>query len=143
MPPRGLSFPHVFHSSANSNFFPVVVQGTLIEFPRELHDPGSIAQGDDKELCQQEERRLFYVGHDPVAGFAYHLRQERNGKKDPTPAGFLRDLLKGHKPAPLAGAGSAPGFQTDMFAEAAAPATTTRTNQWLARCRPQPACTPG
>ena len=58
---KGLEFP------TSSSFAPIRVlfrrltRSRCIEFPRELHDPGSIAQDDDKELCQQEERRLFYV----------------------------------------------------------------------------------
>ena len=40
--------------------------------------------------------------------------------RDPSPPGFMRDLLKDSSLRPLAGASSARGFQTDMFAEAAA-----------------------
>ena len=54
------------------------------------------------------------------------------GKKDPSPAGFLRDLLKDTSLRRWLVQAPARGFQTDMFAEAAAPATMTRTNQWLA-----------
>ena len=58
---KGLEFAHVFILRASSPSFPSPYKEPLLEFPRELHDPGSIAQDDDKELCKQEERRLFYV----------------------------------------------------------------------------------
>jgi RecB family exonuclease len=54
------------------------------------------------------------------------------GKNDPTPAGFLRDLLKDSSLRRWLVPGVPRGFQTDMFAEAAAPPTMTRTNEWLA-----------
>ena len=58
---KGLEFAHVFILRASSPSFPSPYKEPLLEFPRELHDPASIAQDDDKELCKQEERRLFYV----------------------------------------------------------------------------------
>ena len=127
---KGLEFPHVFIIRANSNSFPSPYKEPLIEFPRELHDPGSIAQGDDKELCQQEERRLFYVAmtrsRDSLTIYA-----KKGIGKDSSPPGFLRDLLKDSNLSRWLVQAQARGFQTDMFAEAAAPATMTRTNQWL------------
>jgi ATP-dependent exoDNAse (exonuclease V) beta subunit len=126
---KGLEFAHVFIIRANSNSFPSSYKEPLIEFPRELHDPGSIAQGDDKELCQQEERRLFYVGmtrsRDSLTIYA-----KKGIGKDPSPPGFMRDLLKDSSLGRWLVQAPARGFQTDMFAEAA-PATMTRTNEWL------------
>ena len=81
---KGLEFSHVFILRANSGSFPLNYQEALIELPRELYDADSIAQGDDKELCQQEERRVILRGHDPGSGFADHLRQERQpGRRIP------------------------------------------------------------
>jgi superfamily I DNA/RNA helicase/RecB family exonuclease len=127
---KGLEFAHVFIIRANSNSFPSSYKEPLIEFPRELHDSGSIAQGDDKELCQQEERRLFYVAmtrsRDSLTIYA-----KKGIGKDPSPPGFMRDLLKDSSLGRWLVQAPARGFQTDMFAEAAAPATMTRTNEWL------------
>ena len=129
---KGLEFPHVFILRANSGSFPLNYQEALIELPRELYDPDSIAQGDDKELCQQEERRLFYVAMTRARDSLTIYAKKGTGKKDPTPAGFLRDLLKDTSLRRWLVQAPPRGFQTDMFAEAAAPATMTRTNQWLA-----------
>jgi superfamily I DNA/RNA helicase/RecB family exonuclease len=129
---KGLEFPHVFIIRANSNSFPASYKEPLIEFPRELHDPGSIAQGDDKELNQQEERRLFYVAMTRARDSLTIYAKKGTGKTDPTPAGFLRDLLKDSSLRRWLLQGVPRGFQTDMFAEAAAPVTMTRTNEWLA-----------
>ena len=105
---KGLEFSHVFIIRANSNSFPSSYKEPLIEFPRELHDPGSIAQGDDKELCKQEERRLFYVAmtrsRDSLTIYA-----KKGSGKDPSPPGFMRDLLKDSSLlGPLAGASPGP-----------------------------------
>jgi ATP-dependent exoDNAse (exonuclease V) beta subunit len=129
---KGLEFPHVFILRANSGSFPLNYQETLIELPRELYDADSIAQGDDKELCQQEERRLFYVAMTRARDSLTIYAKKGTGKKDFTPAGFLRDLLKDASLRRWLVQAPARGFQTDMFAEAAAPATMTRANEWLA-----------
>ncbi len=129
---KGLEFSHVFILRANSGSFPLNYQEALIELPRELYDADSIAQGDDKELCQQEERRLFYVAMTRARDSLTIYAKKGTGKKDPSPAGFLRDLLKDTSLRRWLVQASARGFQTDMFAEAAAPVPTTRTNEWLA-----------
>jgi ATP-dependent exoDNAse (exonuclease V) beta subunit len=129
---KGLEFPHVVILRANSGSFPLNYQEALIELPRELYDPDSIAQGDDKELCQQEERRLFYVAMTRARDSLTIYAKKGTGKKDPSPAGFLRDLLKDISLRRWLVQASARDFQTDMFAQEAAPATTTRTNEWLA-----------
>ena len=64
--------------------FPSSYKEPLIEFPRELHDPGSIAQGDDKELYQQEERRLFYVAM-TRARDSLTIYAKKGTGKDPSP----------------------------------------------------------
>jgi len=128
---KGLEFAHVFILRASSPSFPSPYKEPLLEFPRELHDPGSIAQDDDKELCRQEERRLFYVAMTRACDSLTIYAKQGVGK-DPSPPGFLRDLLKDSS---LLGRwllpGQPRGFQTDMFAEASGPAALSRSSEWL------------
>ena len=90
---KGLEFQHVFILRANSNSFPASYRESLVEFPRELRDPDSVAQQDDKTLHIAEERRLFYVAM-TRARDALTIHAKCGAGQDPTPAGFLRDLLK-------------------------------------------------
>ena len=90
---KGLEFSHVFILRASSPSFPSPYKEPLLEFPRELHDSASIAQDDDKELCKQEERRLFYVAMTRARDSLTIYAKQGTGK-DPSPPGFLRDLLK-------------------------------------------------
>jgi DNA helicase-2/ATP-dependent DNA helicase PcrA len=128
---KGLEFSSVFILRASSPSFPSPYKEPLLEFPRELHDPASVAQDDDKELCRQEERRLFYVAM-TRARDSLTIYAKQGVGKDPSPPGFLRDLLKDSS---LLGRWLVPGqprgFQTDMFAEAAGQAGMTRTSEWL------------
>jgi superfamily I DNA/RNA helicase/RecB family exonuclease len=128
---KGLEFSHVFILRASSPSFPSPYKEPLLEFPRELHDPASVAQDDDKELCRQEERRLFYVAM-TRARDSLTIYAKQGVGKDPSPPGFLRDLLKDSS---LLGRwlipGQPRGFQTDMFAEASGSAGMTRTSEWL------------
>lgn len=128
---KGLEWKHVFILRANSNSFPCSYREALVEFPRELRDPESVTEGDNKELHHQEERRLFYVAMTRARDTLTIYAKKGTGK-DATPAGLLRDLLKntglkgwisGRSPKPL---------QTEIFAAAAAPAVGSRTTEWLA-----------
>jgi superfamily I DNA/RNA helicase/RecB family exonuclease len=60
---KGLEFPHVFIIRVGPQTFPGPYRETLVEFPRELRDPGSLEGTlDPRTMHKEEERRLFYVG---------------------------------------------------------------------------------
>jgi DNA helicase-2/ATP-dependent DNA helicase PcrA len=128
---KGLEWKHVFILRANSSSFPCSYREALVEFPRELRDPESAAEGDNKELHQQEERRLFYVAMTRARDTLTIYAKKGTGKKDDTPPGLLRDLLKNtwlkdwltrRDPKPR---------QTEIFAAAAPPVVGSRTTEWL------------
>jgi DNA helicase-2/ATP-dependent DNA helicase PcrA len=126
---KGLEFNHVFILRANSNSFPANYKESLVEFPRELRDVDSVAPQDDKTLHDEEERRLFYVAmtraRDSLAIYA-----KGGTGQDPTPAGYLRGLLKDSTLRDGLRQRSARGFQTDLFAQAS-PAPMTPLAQWV------------
>ena len=90
---KGLEFPHVFILRANSNSFPSYFKESLVAFPRELRDPDSLTEADDKTLHGQEERRLFYVAMTRARDSLHIYAREGTGKNDKTPAGYIRDLM--------------------------------------------------
>jgi DNA helicase-2/ATP-dependent DNA helicase PcrA len=90
---KGLEFRHVFVIRIGSNSFPASYRESLVEFPQELRDPQSVAPGDSKELNCEEERRLFYVAMTRAEDTLTLYGSPGRGKKDPTPPGYLRDLL--------------------------------------------------
>jgi len=90
---KGLEFRHVYVIRIGSNSFPASYRESLVEFPQELRDPQSIAPGDSKELNAEEERRLFYVAMTRAEDTLTLYGSPGRGKKDPTPPGYLRDLL--------------------------------------------------
>jgi DNA helicase II / ATP-dependent DNA helicase PcrA len=116
---KGLEFAHVLILRANSGSFPASFRESLVEFPRELRDPDSVAQKDDKTLNDEEERRLFYVAMTRARDSLTIYAKRGTGKTDPTPPGYLRDLLKDKSLAHYLRQRPASGFQTDLFAEAA------------------------
>jgi DNA helicase II / ATP-dependent DNA helicase PcrA len=126
---KGLEFKHVFLLRANSGSFPASFRESLVEFPRELRDPDSVGPEDDRALCDQEERRLFYVAMTRARDTLAIYAKRGTGKKDPTPAGYLRDLLKDSTLKAVLRDRSACGFQTDLFAQAANPASIL--SQWV------------
>src|SRR5438132_616070 len=115
----GLEFDHVYIIRAFSSSFPCAFHESLVEFPRDLLDPDSVAQDEGKALHEQEERRLFYVAmtraRDSLAIFA-----KQGTGKDDTPPGFLRDLLKASTLQPWLRRRDARPFQVDLFGEAEA-----------------------
>jgi ATP-dependent DNA helicase UvrD/PcrA len=128
---KGLEFQHVFILRASSPSFPSTYKEPLFEFPRDLYDPDSAAQGDDKTLHEQEERRLFYVAMTRARDSLTIYAKQGTGKIDKTPPGFLRDLLKDASLAPWLHQSVAGAFQTDLFAHAPLQPNISRTAEWL------------
>ncbi len=87
---KGLEFDHVFVLRANQNSFPTSFREKLFEFPLELRR-GLVAEGDDKEIHKQEERRLFYVAMTRARETLTLCARPRNRNLRPT--GFVRDLM--------------------------------------------------
>ena len=90
---KGLEFPHVFILRASSPSFPCSYRETLVAFPRELRDPDSLSDADDKTLHGQEERRLFYVAMTRARDSLRIYAREGTGKNDKTPPGYLREFM--------------------------------------------------
>jgi len=90
---KGLEFPNVFILRANSGSFPTYYRETLVAFPRELRDPDSLTEVDDKTLHGQEERRLFYVAMTRARDTLRIYAKEGTGKNDKSPPGYIRDLM--------------------------------------------------
>jgi len=90
---KGLEFQHVVILRVNSNSFPNSYRESLVAFPNELRDADSVAEGDDKALHDQEERRLFYVAMTRARdSLQIYSRQGRG--KNKTPEGFMRELIE-------------------------------------------------
>jgi DNA helicase II / ATP-dependent DNA helicase PcrA len=129
---KGLEFDHVFIIRAYSGCFPSGYREPLFEFPRELHDRDSIVPDDDKTLNEQEERRLFYVAMTRARNSLTLYAKHGMGKKDPTPAGFLRELLKDAALQRFLRQREANPLQVDLFAsEEMAVASVSQASQWL------------
>ena len=94
---KGLEFSYVWILRAVAPAFPVSYREPLFEFPPALRS--SVAVGDSREVNEQEERRLFYVGITRTRDrLSIHSRPGRG--KDSTPPGFLRPLLQDRKLTP-------------------------------------------
>ncbi|MGA9977386.1 MAG: ATP-dependent DNA helicase [Candidatus Sulfotelmatobacter sp.] len=130
---KGLEFPYVFILRANSNSFPASYRETLVEFPNQLRDPDSVAEGDDRMLYGQEERRLFYVAM-TRARDSLHIYAKQGIGKDKTPAGYVRELLQEASLRPWLVSRPARASQAtiEIFA-AASPAYSapSRSTEWL------------
>jgi DNA helicase-2/ATP-dependent DNA helicase PcrA len=130
---KGLEFPHVFILRANSNSFPASYRETLVEFPNQLRDPDSVAEGDDRTLYAQEERRLFYVAM-TRARDSLHIYAKQGIGKDKTPAGYVRELLQESSLRPWLAARPARPAQAmiEIFAETStAYPTPSHTSEWI------------
>jgi DNA helicase-2/ATP-dependent DNA helicase PcrA len=128
---KGLEWEHVFIIRANSNSFPASFKETLVEFPAALLDEDSVAEADGKELCKQEERRLFYVAMTRARDTLTIYAKEGTGKIDKTPAGFLRELIKDKTLAQWFRERPAKQFQTDLFAMGQPAFSYSRMTPWL------------
>ncbi|HET9839603.1 MAG TPA: ATP-dependent DNA helicase [Candidatus Angelobacter sp.] len=92
---KGLEFSHVWLLRVTSGAFPTYFKENLFEFPAALRS--SIAVGDSKLVHEQEERRLFYVAITRSRDRLSIGSRPGKGKKDPTPPGFLRNLIGDRK----------------------------------------------
>jgi DNA helicase-2/ATP-dependent DNA helicase PcrA len=131
---KGLEFPHVFILRANQGSFPTYFRETLVAFPRELRDPDSLTQADDKTLHNQEERRLFYVAMTRARDSLHIYAREGSGKNDKTPPGYIRELISNRSVAPWFRATPARGAQATLAMAASTSAifpAESQTNRWI------------
>ena len=130
---KGLEWDHVFVLRASSPSFPCPYHEPLVEFPAELRENDSIGRREGKMIHDQEERRLFYVAMTRARdSLDIHARQGK-GKKDPTPPGYVRELLDSPGLRPWFRPREARAFAGELFAQAASPAPlASRSSEWLA-----------
>ncbi|HEY6764209.1 MAG TPA: ATP-dependent DNA helicase [Candidatus Sulfotelmatobacter sp.] len=131
---KGLEFPHVFVLRANKGSFPYSYKETLVEFPNDLRDEDSASEDDDKTLHDQEERRLFYVAMTRARDSLHIYAHQGRGKKDKTPAGYMRDLLLDNTLQPWLTLRQPRGSQASLDIFAAASPTypgASRIEEWL------------
>jgi len=126
---KGLEFDHVFILRVVKGSFPTYYREPLIEFPAELRNSGLADDEDEKKVCEQEERRLFYVATTRARDTLNLYGQFGRGEKDKTPPGYLRELLKCRELKPFLQQRTCREFQTDIFAGAE---TATRLGEWIA-----------
>jgi ATP-dependent DNA helicase UvrD/PcrA len=128
---KGLEFRHVLILRANSNSFPSSYKETLVEFPKELRDPDSMTEDDDRELSRQEERRLFYVAM-TRARDSLHIYSKQGRGKNKNPDGYMRELIENRALEPWFVNVGARGAQEnlDMFGAAAYPAES-KMGEWF------------
>jgi DNA helicase-2/ATP-dependent DNA helicase PcrA len=112
---KGLEFEHVFILRANSGSFPGNFKESLFEFPQELRASG-IFQGDSRSAHTQEERRLFHVAMTRARDTLCLCATPGRGAKNPSPAGFLRNLLCDFKLRPSLSK-NPPEGATDLLVE--------------------------
>ena len=115
---KGLEFDHVFVLRANQNSFPTSFREKLFEFPQPLRR-GLVAEGDDKEIHKQEERRLFYVSM-TRARETLTLCARPGRARVPRPTGFVRDLMDDRAARAYWSKLDAVSFTIDVAAGAAA-----------------------
>jgi DNA helicase-2/ATP-dependent DNA helicase PcrA len=126
---KGLEFDHVFILRATKGSFPTYYREPLIEIPVELRNSG-LADTDEKKVCEQEERRLFYVAMTRARDSLTIYGQFGRGQLDKTPPGFMRELLKHRELKGWLAQRTCREFQTDIFAAAQTPSS--RLEEWVA-----------
>ncbi len=124
---KGLEFDHVFILRAIKGSFPVHYREPLIELPAELRNSGVPGQ-DEKRVCEQEERRLFYVAMTRARDTLSIYGQFGRGQTDSTPPGYLRELLKHQEMRGWLKQRTCREFQTDIFGAAEA---VSRLGEWI------------
>ena len=117
---KGLEFRHVFILRANSNSFPIQYKEDLVAVPNELHDADSMAEGDDRMLHGEEERRLFYVAMTRARDTLRIYAREGRGKINKNPDGYMRELIESPTLGRWLKAVPARGTQTSLEIFAAA-----------------------
>lgn len=90
---KGLEFPCVFVLRVVSGSFASGYKEALVEFPQELRSKDTASEGEPKTLHKEEERRLFYVALTRAMDELHICGQFARGK-DPTPPGYMRELLE-------------------------------------------------
>lgn len=131
---KGLEFPHVAILRANSGSFPSGFKETLVGFPNALRDPDSAAEGDDKTLHGQEERRLFYVAMTRARDSLNIYSREGRGKTNKNPDGLMRELIEDRTLGQWLRTIPPRGAQTSLTLAAAAAPTypgESKTTAWL------------
>jgi DNA helicase II / ATP-dependent DNA helicase PcrA len=131
---KGLEFPHVFIIRANANSFPCSFRETLVAFPDELRDPDSAAEGDDRTLHPQEERRLFYVAMTRARDSLRIYSRQGRGKSNRNPDGYMRELIEDRSLSPWFRAVLPAGAQSTLSLAAGADSRypeESRTTEWL------------
>ena len=126
---KGLEFDHVFILRAVKGSFPTYYREPLIEIPVELRNSG-LADADEKIVCEQEERRLFYVAMTRARDTLNIYGQFGRGQTDKTPPGFMREMLKNRELKGWLTNRTCREFQTDIFAAAQTPSS--RLEEWVA-----------
>ncbi len=127
---KGLEFDTVFLIRANSNSFPSSYKEPLFEFPKPLRDQALINQFDDKEISNQEERRLFYVALTRAKNHLTIYSKPGTGKEK-SPSGYMRDLLTNPKLKAFLQTRVPKEFQTDMFGGAEILPSASKSTEWL------------
>lgn len=90
---KGLEFDHVYILRAATGSFPTNYKESLFEFPATLGSAAKPRALSDKELHNQEERRLFYVAMTRAKDTLSISGKEGVGKKDKTPTGMIREMV--------------------------------------------------
>ncbi len=118
---KGLEFQHVFVLRVIKPGFPTSHREPLFEMPNELRGPAAPAT--DPELQHyEEERRLFYVAMTRARDTLTLSSKRGAGKKDPSPPGYLRELLTDREAAPFLRQRAAEPYATGLAAAAPASA---------------------